>query len=139
MTPVFNARNVIDIKRETEIKPRRANVFAAFSLFGLRNAGTPLEIASTPVSALHPEENARAKRNTSAIPAIEPCSVIVQFALSALSSFPCADLTTAQIVTNAMLAMKKYAGIAKINPESRKPLRFITVMRIISAKATTIP
>ena len=36
---------------------------AAFLLFGRWNAGTPLEIASTPVSAAHPDENARARRN----------------------------------------------------------------------------
>ncbi len=38
---------------------------AALRLFGLRNAGTPLLIASTPVSAAQPEENARASRNIS--------------------------------------------------------------------------
>ena len=35
-------------------------------LFGFLNAGTPLLIASTPVSAVQPEENARSSRNTSA-------------------------------------------------------------------------
>ena len=88
LTPVFNARSVIAIKRETEIIPNSVKVFAAFSLFGLRNAGTPFEIASTPVSALHPDENALANKNTSAIPAIDPCSVMVQSALSALRTFP---------------------------------------------------
>jgi hypothetical protein len=36
---------------------------AALRLFGFRNAGTPLEIASTPVSAAQPDEKARASRN----------------------------------------------------------------------------
>ena len=45
---------------------------AAFLLFGLRNAGTPLLIASTPVSAVQPEENARSSRNISASPANVP-------------------------------------------------------------------
>ena len=36
---------------------------AALRLLGFWNAGTPLEIASTPVSAAQPEENARASRN----------------------------------------------------------------------------
>ena len=44
----------------------RSNVVAALRLLGLRNAGTPLEIASTPVRAAQPEENARASRNISA-------------------------------------------------------------------------
>ena len=41
---------------------------AAFLLFGLRNAGTPLEMASTPVSAAHPEEKVRASKATIAKP-----------------------------------------------------------------------
>jgi hypothetical protein len=45
-----------------------ASVVAAFLLFGLRNAGTPLLIASTPVSAVQPEENARSSRKTSSSP-----------------------------------------------------------------------
>src|SRR3712207_8871388 len=44
------------------IVPSSSSVVAALRLFGLRNAGTPLEIASTPVSAAQPEENARASR-----------------------------------------------------------------------------
>ena len=46
--------------------PSSASVVAAFLLLGLRKAGTPLEMASTPVSAAEPEENARASRITSA-------------------------------------------------------------------------
>ena len=53
----------------TAMPPSSASVVAAFLLFGLRNAGTPLLIASTPVSAVQPEENARSSRNTSANPA----------------------------------------------------------------------
>ena len=40
---------------------------AALRLFGFRNAGTPLEIASTPVSAAQPDENARASSTISPI------------------------------------------------------------------------
>ena len=43
---------------------------AALRLFGFWNAGTPLEIASTPVSAAQPDENARSSRNAVAMPAI---------------------------------------------------------------------
>jgi hypothetical protein len=49
------------------------SVFAAFFAFGLRKAGTPLLIASTPVSAVQPDANARMARMTSAMPAYE-CS-----------------------------------------------------------------
>ena len=50
------------------IVPSISSVVAAFLLFGLRNAGTPLLIASTPVRAAQPEENARASRKAMAAP-----------------------------------------------------------------------
>ena len=43
---------------------------AAFFAFGFLKAGTPLEIASTPVSAAEPDENARSSRNTSRMPVL---------------------------------------------------------------------
>ena len=54
------------------IAPSISKVVAALRLLGRRNAGTPLEIASTPVSAAQPEENARASRNISANVVSEP-------------------------------------------------------------------
>ncbi len=45
-----------------------SRVVAAFLLFGFWKAGTPLLIASTPVSAAHPEENARSMRKARASP-----------------------------------------------------------------------
>ena len=53
---------------ETEMPPSRASVVAAFLLFGLRNAGTPLLMASTPVSAVQPDEKALSSRKTRARP-----------------------------------------------------------------------
>ena len=44
---------------EIAIMPSSASVVAAFLLLGRLKAGTPLEIASTPVSAAQPEEKAR--------------------------------------------------------------------------------
>ena len=44
---------------------------AAFLLFGFLKAGTPLEMASTPVSAAQPEEKARASRATMTRPVNE--------------------------------------------------------------------
>ena len=51
-------RNIV-----TPNTPRIANVSAAFFACGRRNAWTPSAIASTPVSAVAPDENARATRN----------------------------------------------------------------------------
>ena len=44
------------------VPPSSISVVAAFLLFGGLKAGTPLEIASTPVSAAHPEEKVRSSR-----------------------------------------------------------------------------
>ncbi len=65
------------------------SVRAAFFASGLRNAGTPLEIASTPVSATAPDENARAKMNNDTPPVNGPkCSrmACVGFALAGFST-----------------------------------------------------
>jgi len=59
---------MIDRSMITEIDPIMTRVVEAFLLLGLRNAGTPLLMASTPVSAAHPEENARSRRNANATP-----------------------------------------------------------------------
>ncbi len=50
-------RNIV-----TAIAPSRNSVVAALRLLGLRKAGTPLEMASTPVRAAQPDEKARASR-----------------------------------------------------------------------------
>ena len=59
------------------IVPSSSSVVAALRDLGFRNAGTPLLIASTPVSAAQPDENARAIRNTNANPRISPCSACI--------------------------------------------------------------
>ncbi len=48
----------------TDSPPMITNVRAALRPLGLRKAGTPLLIASTPVRAVQPEANARIARNT---------------------------------------------------------------------------
>ena len=53
----------------TAMPPSSARVVAAFLLFGFWNAGTPLLIASTPVSAVQPEAKDRSSRKNSASPA----------------------------------------------------------------------
>ena len=56
------------INMVTAMVPSSSRVVAAFLLFGFRNAGTPLEMASTPVNAAEPEEKARASSATMAKP-----------------------------------------------------------------------
>ena len=62
------ASAVTPANMDTAIRPSRASVVAAFLLLGLRNAGTPLLIASTPVRAVQPEENERSSRKIRATP-----------------------------------------------------------------------
>ena len=50
--------------------PMITSVAAALRLCGFSKAGTPLETASTPVSAVQPEAKARKSRKTRAIPPV---------------------------------------------------------------------
>ena len=74
------------------IMPSSSSVVAAFLLLGFWKAGTPFEIASTPVSAAHPDEKARASSRIS--PTVvkgwsQPsCGMIVRSALSAIGRVP---------------------------------------------------
>ncbi len=70
--------------------PSSNRVVAAFLLLGFLNAGTPLLIASTPVSAVQPEENARSTRNTVAAPPKLLVATTPKCALSARKWVPVA-------------------------------------------------
>ena len=54
------------------MKPVHMSVIAALRDSGLRKAWTPFEIASTPLSATAPDENARISRNNVTPPSIAP-------------------------------------------------------------------
>jgi hypothetical protein len=72
--PVALASMMMPMNSVTEMTPSNSSVVAALRDLGFRNAGTPLLMASTPVSAALPDENARAIRNTNANPSTSPCS-----------------------------------------------------------------
>src|SRR5436305_13821933 len=55
--------------RKIAITPRIASVAAAFLPCGRRKAFTPLAIASTPVNAVDPDENARRSTKRVLVPA----------------------------------------------------------------------
>src|SRR5690242_12379909 len=65
----WTARYETPTKREIAITPRIARVAAAFFPCGRRNALTPFAIASTPVRAVEPDENARRSTNSVIVPA----------------------------------------------------------------------
>ena len=52
------------------MEPMSSSVVAAFLLFGFLKAGTPLLIASTPVRAAQPDENARSEEEDQGEPPI---------------------------------------------------------------------
>ena len=59
---------MIPANSTTAITPISVSVSAALRLLGLRKAGTPLLIASTPVNAVQPDAKARTSRITVNIP-----------------------------------------------------------------------
>src|SRR5512133_3653098 len=63
------ARNETVRNEDPRIKPIHTRVIWALRHSGLRNAGTPFEIASTPVTAAPPDANARRRMKTVTTPA----------------------------------------------------------------------
>ena len=61
--PTCTARNVIATRSTARIAPIHNSVMPALRLRGSLKAGTPFAMASTPVSAVVPDENARRMRN----------------------------------------------------------------------------
>ena len=129
---MYSASQVIETNIVIEIRPSSSSVVAALRDFGSWNAGTPLLIASTPVSAVVPEEKARATMNSRARPAKVSSGTISQSALGACSSSPCAIRHSAYPTMPKMPSMNPYVGMANRVPLSRTPRRFITVSRVIS-------
>ena len=122
----------------TAIPPSRASVVAAFLLFGCLNAGTPLLIASTPVSAVQPDENARRTRNISPSPANVPVVLIMYPAVSACRCWPMASRTPPQMIISMTTPMKQYVGMAKPVPDSRTPRRFRTAIAATVTAAMSV-
>ena len=60
--PKVSATNVMPMNRIARSAAIATSVWAAFLASGGLNAGTPLAIASVPVSATEPEANARSSR-----------------------------------------------------------------------------
>jgi hypothetical protein len=95
----------------TAIRPSSRSVVAALRDFGLRKAGTPFEIASTPVSAAHPDENARASRKISPS-VVSGCSqpgaaTISSSALGASGRVPISSRKNPQTHIPRIASMKK--------------------------------
>ena len=119
---------MIPASMEAAITPSISSVVAAFLLLGFLKFGTPLLMASMPVNAAAPEENARSRRNAPARPT-RPSSnpsagTIVNAAEGASPSWPVTAWKTPTAVMPRMDAMKMYVGTAKTLPASLTPRRF---------------
>ena len=112
-------RNIVIVS-----KPRIPSVFAAFFPCGWRKALTPFAIASTPVRAVDPEENARRRMNvvTAPVPAASG------FGTTALCRCPEASSTSPTASTARIATMKAYVGSANSIPDSRTPRRFASTI-----------
>src|SRR3954463_16649743 len=107
-TWLMMANAVTAMNMLTAIAPSSDNVVAAFLLLGFWNDGTPLLIASTPVSAVQPEANARSSRKASAKPMKGSAAFTPQCALSARTCWPDASLAIPTTISAPMPNMNAY-------------------------------
>jgi hypothetical protein len=78
----------------TDSAPMIVSVFAALRGLGLRNAGTPLLMASTPVSAVQPDANAFRNSDRVRMPPTLTCWWICSCAVEAAARCPVSSWTT---------------------------------------------
>ena len=107
-------------------------VEAAFLASVGLNAGTPLAIASVPVSATEPLANARSSRK---IPIGSVASSIASGCRGHGAAVPLAMATTPLPTMNSAMPMNRYVGMAKMLPDSRRPRRLATVIRAMATSA----
>jgi len=106
--PVSRASQTMPTSMVTATTPSMNRVVAAFRLFGARKAGTPLEIASTPVSAAQPEEKLRSSRNAIAHPVVSLHSAaMTRSALGARRSWPSSTTRTSPVRIMPMITIMK--------------------------------
>ena len=101
---------------------------------GGRKAGTPSEIASTPVIAEQPFENAvRSMKVVSAlVPAV--CSGVV---VTMGTTLPVTTFHRPAKTRLRMAKTKKYVGMEKIRPASRRPRRLPAISRITKPRTSS--
>ena len=110
--------------------PITISVDRAFFHSGGRNAGTPFEMASTPVIAAPPEANACRIRKRPA------CFLVAGIASPVeIPRWPVAAFTIPMTIIDAMEIRNKYVGAAKIFPDSLTPRRLPHVMMAMNPTA----
>ncbi len=105
-----------------------AKVVAALRACGRRNAGTPLEMASTPVSAVAPDENALRRANTPMAPMVvaAPGSGSTS---AVMGGHPVVQRTRPMSTMTPIATTNPYVGTANRTPDSRAPRRFAMVTK----------
>ncbi len=115
-----------------EMMPMTARVVAALRACGRRNAGTPLEMASTPVSAVAPDEKAFRSANTPTAP-----NVVAAWGSGSTSApiggHAVAHRASPMSTMTPIASTNPYVGIAKRTPDSRAPRRFAIVTKATNA------
>ena len=117
----------------------QVSVAAALRDPGALNAPTPLEMASVPVIATHPPENARSMRKVNANPVVMPPTVVPGTTLA-----DWAEMTSAGAppkyrcaipvpMSASMETMNTYVGRLNAAPDSRTPRRFTNIKTTIAA------
>ena len=140
--PDSDTEGTMSYARATSVTPMKitpsstaiaTSVLPAFFDSGGLNAGTPLAIASTPVSATEPLANARRSRTTVSVSVPSGTASgwrgIGTTVPATMCETPFATISRAR-PTN------RYVGIAKMFPDSRRPRRLPTVISAITPTAT---
>ena len=122
-------RNIVDSKI-----PSTTRVWRAFFHSTGRKAGTPFEIASTPVIAVLPDAKACSAMN-SGTPANSPRPSPEPTTAGAPWSEPVANRTAPITSIVRIVAMNTYVGTEKNRPDSRTPRRLPNAMRTMKKTA----
>ncbi len=110
-------------------------VFAAFFASGGLNAGTPLAMASTPVSATEPPANAL---SSSRMPSVSVPNGRAVGSGGTGVTVPVMMWKAPMPTIASASPTKRYVGTAKMFPDSRRPRRFAIVMSEIDTNAIWI-
>src|SRR5688500_7245137 len=115
-----------------ETMPSHRSTLRALSASGDLKAATPSETASMPVSAVHPEANARMRRRM-----LTDSTGSGYLSYWMTGTLELTTDATPYAIKPSMLATNRYVGAANSFPDSRMPLRFPRAMMPMAAMPST--